>query len=249
MNQSIDNTPDKNGNSWPQDIKFVLTVTCDNINLKDLLENTDHEFLEMRMKVSWKKTQIKQSTPVIAILGLPADLNRKGVEATIGYGLKQSKDYLLQAGTLNFQYAGEKIPDSSMYYKKAYTGWLSPKLFEETRLDTIPGYDAKIGCRLLNVEAEKKHWDDSLAAIWNHFASSHGLRRIVRHAEVHVNLTKVSDMEDVVEFEKNLGKHVPYCLTVRYAKMLEILTLKKLVEVKFTNVKKTGQRKFHQSCS
>ena len=98
----------------------------------------------MRMKVSGKKTQMKQSIPVIAILGLPSDLNRKGVEATIGYSLKQSKDYLLRAGTLNFQHAGEKIPDSSMYYKKAYPGRLSPKLFKETWLDTIPGYDARL---------------------------------------------------------------------------------------------------------
>ena len=96
----------------------------------------------------------------------------------------------------------------------------------------------------MNVEAEKKNWDDPLAAIWHQFMTSNGLNKIVRRAEVHGNLTKESDMEDIVEFAKNLGKHVPYCLTVRYAKMLGILTLEKLVEVKFTDVKKTGHRKF-----
>ena len=121
------------------------------------------------------------------------------------------------------------MPDSSMYYKKTYTGRLPPKIFEETWLDTILGYDKRVGCRLLNIEAEKKNWDDPLAAIWNQFVSSHGLCIIVRHAEVHDNLTKESDMEDVVEFAKNLGKHVPYCLTGRYAKMLGILALEKLV--------------------
>ena len=80
-----------------------------------------------------------QSIPVNAILGLPANLNFEGVVAKIGYGLKQSKDYLLWTGTLNFQHAGKKIPDSSMYYKKAYTGRLSLELFKETWLDTIPG--------------------------------------------------------------------------------------------------------------
>ena len=119
---------------------------------------------------------------------------------------------------MDFQQAGKKMPDSSMYYKKTYTGRLSLKIFIETWLDTIPGYDAKAGCRLLNVEAEKKNGDDPLAAIWNLFMSSHRLTIIVCRVEVHVNLTKESDMKDVVEFAKNLDKHVPYCLTVRYAK-------------------------------
>ena len=100
----------------------MLKVTCDNINLKDLIKNAEPKFLEMRMKVSWKKTQMKQATPVIAILGLPGDLNRKGVAATTGYGLKQARDYLLRKGSLNFQQVGEKMPDSSMYYMKTYTG-------------------------------------------------------------------------------------------------------------------------------
>ena len=119
----------------------------------------------------------------------------------------------------------------------------TPKIFEETWLDTILGYDKRVGCRLLNIEAEKKNWDDPLAAIWNQFVSSHGLSRILRCAEVHVNLTKDSDMEDIVEFAKNLCMYVPYCLTVRYTQMLGILTLKKLVEVKFADGKKMGHRK------
>ena len=164
LNNPINNTPDKNGKSWPHDIKFVLKVSCHNINLKDLLEITVHAFSQMRMKVSWKMTQMKQSTPVIVILGLLAELNLKGVVATIGYGLKQAREYLITKGSLDFQQVSKKIPHSSMYYKKTYLGQLPPKLYEETRLDNIPGYDKMVGCCLLNVEAEKKNWDDPPAS-------------------------------------------------------------------------------------
>ena len=122
INNPIDNTPDKNGKAWPQDINFVLKVSCDNINLKDLLEFAEHEFSQMRMKISWKKTQMKQSTLVIAILGLPAELNLEGVVATIGYGLKQAREYLITKGSLDFQQVGKNMPNSSMNYRKTYLG-------------------------------------------------------------------------------------------------------------------------------
>lgn len=130
--------------------------------------------------------------------------------------------------------AGEPLGDMTMYFKKMQEQRMPQKQYEAHKLTNIKGFGDEAGCKLLNVESEAKDWD-VLAKVWYQLNSGTdtdipALQKISRRAVIHPNLRRDPPMEDIVEFQRDMGKHLTYSFTVSYTKHLGIATLEKMVE-------------------
>jgi len=84
--------PNKNGKIWPNVIQVVLHVSCERINLAELIKIGEYRLRSLHLSARLKRTQMKDSQPMISILGAPDGLNIEGLKQSLVHGFKRAKN-------------------------------------------------------------------------------------------------------------------------------------------------------------
>jgi hypothetical protein len=219
---------DKDGNAYPDRIDLILHMGCQG-NLKDLVDMAYGDLQKEGLHLRWKDVQEKDSNSLFTLFGITDSMNLEGLKQCFQHEMEKAQEYLIRKQILPFELTDEPVPNIGFSFRKRREGRMPPDVWEQERLSNIAGFDAKVGCKLLNIEFSPKHWS-RLGPIFTYMEEAGALRRIARRAAVYENPRGRPETSDVIEVQRNMSAQLQYSFRMTYDYLPDIAAPDKEVE-------------------
>ena len=106
---------------------------------------------KLGIDVRWKNVQEKESTPCVAIWGVPSTFCEEGIKHTLLRAMEIEEDRMRDKGLQDFKFIGEPMPDINIFHRNLRDGRLPLEQYKALTMNNIDGFKEH-GCKVLMIE-------------------------------------------------------------------------------------------------